>query len=228
MPQTAISFIAAFFGLAMLGLMPTKVAADEVWLGPSYDCAKAATKIEKAICTDLGLAALDLTMVQLYKDVRKANPDGADAIGGAQRLAMKDRNACKSGSQALRSCIEAVYVERIESLMRQTGNVGTLPKAGIYLPIFRPMQSGLEVTWVDEATVKVKATAIMGAKQGCEAEGNIAGTRIAGGFGFLGSRGHTDMEMPTIRVVGDLLIVVGGPGYCTPGSNWPPVWVKAD
>ncbi len=226
MPAKIMLYVAAL-SLAVLGFMPANVVADEVWLGPSYDCTEAATMVEKAVCTDTELAALDLAMVQLYKDVIVANSDEADAIRGTQRLAMKARNACKGDPQNVRSCIEAVYVERVEYLMRQTGNVGALPKAGSYLPIFRPLQSGLEVTWVDEATVNVKATAIMGAKQGCEAVGNIAGARAAGGFGFLGSGGHTDMEMPVIRVVGDLLVVIGGPGYCTPGSHWPPVWVKA-
>ena len=197
-------------------------------ISPSFACAKAQTRIEKTICADDGLAALDLAMAKIYKAVRDSNPDGVDAIKAAQRLTIKSRNQCNGVPFALRTCIEGIYRERITLLMRQTGNVGMLPKPGKYAPIWQPLSSHLSVEWVNESTVSVKATAIMGAKQGCEAAGNIAGTSSMGGFGFLGSQGKVDSEMPIIRSAGGMLLVTGGLGFCTPGSVWPTVWGKME
>ena len=225
-PLTVPPLFALAFATVCIASADGAMAAPKI--GPSFSCSKAQTKIEKAICADDGLAALDLAMAQIYKEVRSANPDGVDAIKSAQRQTIKNRNRCKGDSFALRTCIEKIYGERITALMRQTGNVGMLPKPGTYQPIWRPLSSHMTVDWVDESTVAVKATAIMGAKQGCEASGNIAGSKITGGFGFLGTQARIDSEMPTIRTIGTMLVVTDGPGFCTPGSNWPPIWVKAE
>ncbi|MEJ2018485.1 MAG: hypothetical protein P8X51_09360 [Maritimibacter sp.] len=212
----------------LIGLATTASQADEVWLGPSYACAKAQTVIEKAICTDTELAALDLAMAKLYKQALAANSDGTTAIKDAQRAAMSERNSCAGSGDDLRDCLKQSYLARISALMHQSGSVGPLPQPGIYLPIWQPMSSGLTVDWVDEATLSVDAVAIMGAKQGCEAKGTIAGSPISGGFGFLGTTGRVNTELPILRVVDNMLIIVNGPGTCTPGSQWPPVWLKAD
>ncbi|MCB1499450.1 MAG: DUF3298 domain-containing protein [Bauldia sp.] len=86
------------------------------WRTPvaSFDCSKAGTTTEKAICGDVALARLDRNLADTYAQALSwASDDAArDAIKAGQRAWITDRNAC--GSDA--DCLSASYTERIKAL----------------------------------------------------------------------------------------------------------------
>ena len=76
---------------------------------PSFDCARAATATEKAICANPTLAAADREMAQLYK--------AASGQRDAQRAFLRRRNACGGDD----GCLGDAYVARIAQLRGLTG-----------------------------------------------------------------------------------------------------------
>lgn len=81
----------------------------------SFDCAKAATWIEEAICADLGLSALDSRMSSGYQDARKTikttNPELYARIGRDQAAWLKRRDQCSNTT-----CLHRLYDQRIVEL----------------------------------------------------------------------------------------------------------------
>lgn len=80
---------------------------------PSFDCAKAGTAPERAICSDIALARLDRALTGAYS--RRLNVsigDDASAIKKAQRAWLKGRNGC--GGDV--SCLSSAYDERLKVL----------------------------------------------------------------------------------------------------------------
>jgi uncharacterized protein YecT (DUF1311 family) len=80
---------------------------------PSFNCAKAFTKTEKAICASPAIATLDNVMVGLYKKVRGARKGAArNALVAQQKQWLKQRNACGSDI----ACLAQRYGTRIQQL----------------------------------------------------------------------------------------------------------------
>ena len=69
---------------------------------PSFDCSKASTKVEKMICADEELAAVDRGMARLYASMRRSER----YKGQAEWLAK--RNRCHD-----RDCLLDAYDDRI-------------------------------------------------------------------------------------------------------------------
>lgn len=83
---------------------------------PSFDCAKAAGKIEAALCADAGLARLDWQVALAYarkRDMEK-DPKARAALLAGQRafLTARDR-ACASGNDV---CLSKAYQRRLAVL----------------------------------------------------------------------------------------------------------------
>jgi uncharacterized protein YecT (DUF1311 family) len=76
---------------------------------PSFDCAKAGTPTERAICSDADLAELDLRLNKLYKPL-------AAQLRDSQREWFKKRDQCGGSIE----CLEREYNERIIFLEQQT------------------------------------------------------------------------------------------------------------
>lgn len=88
----------------------------------SFDCAKAATPVERAVCADSTLARLDREVAQAY-GVRLAAVEAAadkQAIRAAQRRWLQRRDAaCKDKEAAgagLGACLAGVYRARLDEL----------------------------------------------------------------------------------------------------------------
>jgi len=75
--------------------------------GASFDCTKAATLVENAICSDPQLSALDDTLATAY---RQALDDAAaaDEIKGSQRSWIKKRNTCQDAA-----CLKKVRLSEV-------------------------------------------------------------------------------------------------------------------
>ena len=93
------------------------------WRAPvaSFDCAKAATPVEHAVCADATLARLDREVAQAYA-TRQHNVSGdaatAQALRTAQRTWLGHRDAaCKDRTGAtLAACLVGVYRTRLAEL----------------------------------------------------------------------------------------------------------------
>lgn len=80
---------------------------------PSFDCALAATAIEKVICADPELAQLDQQVANAYR-YRLSNDDDPNMVRMSQRAWIKQRNReCRSGDK---TCLENTYWRRLQKL----------------------------------------------------------------------------------------------------------------
>lgn len=78
---------------------------------PSYDCAKAHSKSELAICQSASLSDLDAALATAYKLALQASED-ADSIRRTQRIWLKEaRDFCEDNA-----CLQLVMEERIAQL----------------------------------------------------------------------------------------------------------------
>ncbi len=80
---------------------------------PSFDCARAATATEKAICASPAIATLDRVMAEAYGKIYAARRGTArSALVRQQKEWLKRRNAC--GADV--ACLATVYSTRISEL----------------------------------------------------------------------------------------------------------------
>lgn len=77
-------------------------------LAASFDCAKASNDVEKLICADSELSALDSTLGNLFSSGIRKNTDVAT---DQKKWLREQRNTCKTPE-----CIKAAYSRRIEYL----------------------------------------------------------------------------------------------------------------
>lgn len=83
----------------------------------SFDCGKAATKVEKMICADAKLSKLDEVLNADYKTALQDEKQ-AKAVRQAQKRWLKKRNRCTDTV-----CLEDRYFERLEKLQaKDVGN----------------------------------------------------------------------------------------------------------
>jgi uncharacterized protein len=94
---------AAMFGFGLALLLPSRGA-----FAASFDCAKAATRIEKQICSDPELSKLDEQVADAYKTVLARDSDWK----GSQRdWLTQERNKCTEPQ-----CLKKAYSERLAYL----------------------------------------------------------------------------------------------------------------
>lgn len=104
--RLCIALLLSLLGTAALS------QADE---GPSFDCKRARAGVDKTICADPQLAALDRQLAGLLALAFEQNADPAE-LKRAQRRWVRERNTC-----AEPSCIKESYERRIDELMTFTG-----------------------------------------------------------------------------------------------------------
>jgi uncharacterized protein/heat shock protein HslJ len=98
---------------AVSGLLATGFALAQT---PAFDCRKASGEIEKQICADSELGALDRTLSVVYAAaLRKARNEHPPMLKAEQRGWIKGRNACwKAADQ--QQCVAQAYRLRIAEL----------------------------------------------------------------------------------------------------------------
>ena len=84
---------------------------------PAFDCDKAEGEVEKAICADSTLAALDVAMDAVWRQVLELSNGDIDlkTVQAEQRGWIKGRNDCWK-SDDVRACIESGYKLRMAEL----------------------------------------------------------------------------------------------------------------
>jgi uncharacterized protein len=101
--------------------------------GPSFDCKKAKTRIEKAICASEALSRLDRELSQTYKSL-------FDQVSEPQRIYLKNRQVqwikerdkgCKEGAdESVENCLKGLYGTRLAELGSEAALYESKAKAG--------------------------------------------------------------------------------------------------
>ena len=85
---------------------------------PSFDCSRASSAVEAAICANPQLAALDQRLSQVYAGARaRLGTAGRRRLGAAQRAWIRERNSCGGDH----FCIGQYYQQRLAELTRGGG-----------------------------------------------------------------------------------------------------------
>ncbi len=84
-------------------------------INPSFDCSKASTPIEKAICRDSVLASLDRKLSQVYRDAIKQK---GEQIKMHQRewIIKRDKQCEGKNNEEITQILKELYTKRIEEL----------------------------------------------------------------------------------------------------------------
>jgi uncharacterized protein len=132
MARTPRTLALTVVAVTLASAQPREAAAQGT--GPAFDCSKATGTIEKLICGDPALAALDRTLDGVYKAARaKAKDDMPKILRAEQRGWVKGRDECWKAKDAQnlmylteswtaaspRACVEGQYQLRITELQVQ-------------------------------------------------------------------------------------------------------------
>lgn len=102
------------FAYPMLLLAGVLMGAGMPASGASFDCKKAATPVEKAICANPELSELDSTLGVYYSQaMAKLAPDPRDELRRGQRTWLQARNACAGALGSLPSCLQSQLSQRV-------------------------------------------------------------------------------------------------------------------
>ncbi len=105
---------------------------NQAQAAPSFDCAKASTRVERLICDYPGLARLDSELANAYRTALRDSPwaSANRRIRAEQRDWIAERNRCRN-----RGCLRRLYRQRIDQLYAEvegggSGNAGGGSSAG--------------------------------------------------------------------------------------------------
>ena len=76
----------------------------------SFDCRIASSKVEKHICADKDLSALDSSLAELYSSLKRSNPG---LINEQKQWLLKNRNICQTSA-----CLIKAYSNRIKAIQK--------------------------------------------------------------------------------------------------------------
>lgn len=198
--------------LALTGLLAGSIFTCPPAGAASFDCAKAATLVETAICSNQELSTLDDSLTSVYqKAIRRSQTP--DTLKEAQRAWLKRRNACQNTH-----CIKVLYKQRLAELT--AAHPGPQRAAGLQL-LTRPGDCM-------ETTIDNKQTRFEGSVPG-QPGGEIA-VSLAAGVGLyitaiphLSASQDQDVYMARTRdfAVGDRvrLCLDALPDDCPPGDD---------
>jgi uncharacterized protein len=104
--------------IALLAAFAAVFAAAGAAPHASFDCAKAATPVEKLVCADDALAALDVQMAAVFGKLVTAHPASAAGIRSDQRAWLLQRTQCLEGPQRAThlNCLKERYQSRMALL----------------------------------------------------------------------------------------------------------------
>lgn len=87
--------------------------ANSAFASPSFDCAKASTKVEKIICDSAELSKLDSELAEAYKIALRDSPwsSANKRIRQDQKEWINIRNVCET-----EACLDDLYLQRIDAL----------------------------------------------------------------------------------------------------------------
>lgn len=101
-----------------------QVATAQPQSKPSFDCAKATTSVEKAICSNPLLGKLDVALAENYKQMMMADlgKGGQANVKAEQKQWIQFRNKCQDAK-----CLEQSYRKRVDETCEYGVVSGTHP-----------------------------------------------------------------------------------------------------
>ena len=155
-------------------------------LEPSFDCAKAQSGAEDAVCSSDALAALDIELARLFTAASTGpnmDPDALATLRTMQRGWIKGRDACWTSDMGVPLCTANEYAFRISELRQHYADARA--EEGASLGPFPYRCEGLETTlsavfvntlepvvvlrWGENAVVLPQVEAASGAKYASDA-----------------------------------------------------------
>jgi uncharacterized protein len=110
----------AWLTIVLLAFSSDSAAMQNPAPGPSFSCSKATTRVEKLICSDKDLSALDLEYSRLYNErLQESDSLGVRAIQGTARLWLDVRDKCSGAVESTQirpyeqACLTSWYRQRI-------------------------------------------------------------------------------------------------------------------
>lgn len=115
--------------LTVLTAFSAVLAASVAWAEePSFDCDKANSDAEDAICNSPELSALDVEMTRLFNLAIKGEnmtDSRREELRAYQRGWIKGRNECWKSDLGVDACVEMEYALRIAELRSEYGDANT-------------------------------------------------------------------------------------------------------
>ena len=135
----------SLIALSLLALLPAPVFA--------FDCAKAKTAVEKAICADASLKGLDDALSAAYGALKaKLAPPEQKMLASAQKRWIARREFCEGAEEGISACVKAQTAERL-SLLAATPQSG--PGApGALVPVFLVQEGSPKLYDIDIAVLR--------------------------------------------------------------------------
>ncbi len=88
---------------------------------PSFDCAKARSEVEHAICASAAVAELDREEARLYRIARGVPNARRGELVARQREFLEERDGCTESAAPLDECLRNAYLGDIAVLRRVSG-----------------------------------------------------------------------------------------------------------
>ncbi|TCL00626.1 uncharacterized protein BXY66_3273 [Shimia isoporae] len=122
-------------------------------LDPSFDCAKAGSSAEEAVCASDALAALDLELARVYglAATSDLSSERLNELKATQRGWIKGRDECWKSSLGLEACVGNEYAFRIAELRQGYAGAreGDGPSEGPFPYVCEGMDAPLSVTFIN-------------------------------------------------------------------------------
>ncbi len=112
-----LTFLGAALALLALFAVAQQSVVQSSPDGPGFDCQRARARVEKSLCANPELLALDRRVTQLFALALSHAQDSGD-IKRAQRRWLRERDACDTDT-----CMQSRYEERIAALETFTGRL---------------------------------------------------------------------------------------------------------
>ncbi len=112
----------------------------------SFDCQKAATPTEQAICADTALSNQDRTIAESYQQLAYLLPEAEkNALRAEQRAWLKQRNTCTRDGASLNACLTQRITQRDDELNARLHQAQTALDAMIATIPTTPAQSAIQL-----------------------------------------------------------------------------------
>lgn len=148
----------------------TMALASNAWAA-GFDCKKASSPVEKLICSDSQLSAMDEELSQAYKRMLATAAD-AVSIKNDQKVWLASRNRCQDAA-----CIKQAYADRLTALNGTSQPVAANNVTGTYqlVDCTRPAQLQVQQNKDGSIHFELHAEYIIDAKNGIVNDGNVYG-----------------------------------------------------
>lgn len=144
---------------------------------PSFDCAAAASDVEKLVCSDPALAALDRRLAEVHARAKAAPGADQARLAAEQRGWVKGRDDCWKSVERSR-CVSEAYMTRTVQLQLDNGET-PVPEAAAYdcddnskrftVVYYNDLDpKSAVVTWGDDQAIAFPMMAASGARYGRE------------------------------------------------------------